>query len=194
MSTGDAIIVSTLVIMASLAAWRISIANRWGTVGKVIALIFLILLIIFGAFQAYDWYQKRPRPVDNLNGIRIGMSEPEVLVKMGKASDVNSQKKYKILSYTKEYNVDYRFDVSIWNGSGKVDVVCEKGDFTDPYLSSYTSENEITERFGKPENTVIDPNGSYKSLSYPLYNLTFIIRLGDLSEVCLANKAQGYLA
>ena len=194
MSTGSAIILSTILLIVSVGAWRISVAHRWGTVGKVFGAIVLGIGVIIGGFNTYEWYQKRPKIVDNLSGIKIGMIEAEVFVEMGEPDSVTKHKTYKVLRYTKEYDTAFALDVSVSSKDNKVDVLCEQGEFTDPYLSSYVSEAEVIERFGEPETTFIDPDGSYKTLSYPIYNLTFIIRSGDISEVCLSSKAQGYLA
>jgi hypothetical protein len=194
MSTGSAIILSTILLIVSVGAWRISVAHRWGTVGKVLGVIILLIAVIIGGIYAYQWYQERPKVVNNLSGIRIGMIEAEVFVEMGEPDSVTKHKTYKVLRYTKEYDTAFALDVSVSSKDNKVDVLCEQGEFTDPYLSSYVSESELIERFGEPEATFIDPNGSYKTLAYPSYNLTFIIRSGNVSEVCLSNKAQGYLA
>lgn len=194
MTTGSAIILSTILLIVSVGAWRISVAHRWGTVGKVLGLISLLIAVIVGGIYAYQWCQERPKVVDNLSGIRIGMIEAEVFVEMGEPDSVTKHKTYKILRYTKEYDTAFALDVSVSSQDNKVDVLCEQGEFTDPYISSYDSESELIERFGEPETTFIDPDGSYKTLSYPSYNLTFIIRSGNVSEVCLSNKAQRYLA
>ena len=193
MSTGNAIIISTLLVIAAAFTWRISVANRWGTVGKVLGAIVLLIVLIAGAFTAYNWYQKRPRVVYALNDIRIGMTEAEVIVKMGNPSSTSQYKNSKIMTYTKEYNSNYSFDVLISKTTNRIEIVCESGDFTDPYMSSYVSENELTNRFGKPENTFVEPSGNYKSIFYPNYNLTFIIRFGDVSKMCMSPKAQEYL-
>lgn len=194
MSTGDAIVISTLLVIATASAWRISVAHRWGTVGKICGAIILLIILIIGGFNAYEWYQKRPKVTQSLSGIRVGMNDAEVIVVMGKPNSISEEKTYKILSYTKEYDPDYGFTVSVSKKENKVDVVCESGEFSDPYLNKYNSEEELIERFGKPKNSVVDPDGNYKSLSYPEYNMTFIVRAGSLSEACLSDKAARYLA
>lgn len=194
MSTGSAIILSTILLIVSVGAWRISVAHRWGTVGKVLGVIVLLIAVIIGGIYAYQWYQERPKVVDNLSGIRIGMTEAEVVVEMGSPDSVTNEKTHKILRYTKEYRYQYGRDILVSNKSRKVETICEAGEFTDPHLNSYVSESELIERFGEPDYTFIEPSGDYKTLSYPSYNLTFIIRSGNMSEVCLSNKAEGYLA
>lgn len=193
MSTGDAIITSTLLVITAALAWRISIAHRWGTVGKVLGAIVLLIALIIGAFSAYQRYQERPRVVYALNDIRIGMTEAEVLVKMGNPSRTSNYKNSKILTYTKEYNSEYSFDVLVSNKTSKIEVVCESGEFTDIYMASYLSEDELTNRFGKPENVFVEPSGNYKSIFYPNYNITFIIRFGRISKLCMSPNAQEYL-
>lgn len=194
MSTGDAIVISTLLVIAAASTWQISVAHRWGTVGKICGFIILLIILIIGGFNAYEWYQKRPKATQSLTGIRVGMNDAEVIVVMGKPNSVSEEKTYKILSYTRDYDPDYSFTVSVSKKENKVDVVCERGEFSDPYLNKYNSEAELIERFGTPKNSVVDRDGNYKSLSYPEYNMTFIVRAGRLSEACLSDKAAGYLA
>lgn len=194
MSTGTAIIISTLLIIAAALAWRISVAHRWGTVGKVFGAFVLLIFLTIGGFDAYEWYQQRPKVTQSLSAIRVGMNEAEVVVEIGKPNSVSDEKNYKILNYTKDYNPEYGLFVSVSKKENKVDVICEKGDFSDPYIGEYTTESDLIERFGKPKGSVVDSEGNYKSLSYPQYNMTFIIRKGTISEACLSNNAARYLA
>ena len=193
MSIGNAIIVSTLLVIAAVFMWRISIARRWGTVGKVFGALFLIILAIVGGFQSYLWYLKLPKKIDNLSSIRIGMNEAEVIVNKGSPNSEDIQNNFRIISYRKTYDTQYGLDILVSKKDNKVETVCEQGDYTDSYLNDYITEAELTNRFGKPNSSFIEPDGSHKALSYPKYNLTFIIRSGKLSEVCLSNRAQGYL-
>ena len=194
MTTGDAIIWSTVLILGFVTVWRVSANQSWKKILKIFGVLSLLFATIAVGAEIYKWLDQRPKKITGLKDIELGMSEAEVLVNLGEPIERNEQETYFTIYYERSYDPDYKFSLSIDKKSKKVNLICEEGEFTDPYLNKYSSENDIEERFGKAENSFLNPDGKYKSLSYPMYNITFLFSKRKLLRLCVAEKASGYLA
>lgn len=194
MTTGEGIIWSTVLILVVASAWRISANGSWKKVIKIFGSLLLFIAAIAIGVEIYKWFDRRPKKFTGLQEIELGMLESEVLVNLGQPAERNDQESYYVIFYSKSYDPEYRFSVSFDKKSKRANMICEEGDFTDLYINTYLSEKDIEDRFGKPTTTFVNPDGKFKSLSYPKYNLTFLFSQKRLLRLCVTENADGYLA
>jgi len=192
-SVGAGIIWSTLIVLLAVAIWRTTVNKKWKAVGKVLAVIIGLGVLIGTAWWGWEEYQNRPQVVESLGGVSVGMTDVEVTLALGKPGEDSGPRtsekvgQWKVFVYTKEHDDDYyllvRFDGV--NGVFTVDMICEEKGYSSLLgFSRYSSEQALVDKLGQPEKVSITASGLEKMISYPKWKAVFRIEKGEVTGVC----------
>lgn len=196
MTIGDGIFWSTVLILVSAAAYQASIREKWKVVGKAVGLLMLVLAVGGAAVWGWYSYSNRPRPVSELNGVRLGMTPVEV--KLAKGSPSN-EKDNKIDQDGDKPRLGWLFSggqatdestIVVFFGTTPEDVkaaiVCAEGGYGNLLgLGPYSSEKDIIERLGAPSSVSIHENGLSKFVSFKPLKVAFELTKGQVSKMCV---------
>lgn len=93
MTLGDGIFASTLLLVVVAGLWAITRKGKWRLVGKVSAV--LVLLIAVGAVGLWGWslYEERAQVLNELDGVRLGMTRLDLQVAKGKPFATRERRK-----------------------------------------------------------------------------------------------------
>src|SRR6185503_8768735 len=137
----------------------------------------VLAVVAFGIYAMRNAYENRPRVVEELAGIRLGMSPVDV--KLAKGAPNNEDHANVERARDGGYSLDWFFQ----NGSysprtdvifyGKqidglrASIVCEKDGYSRPFgLGSYSTEADVLDKLGQPTNTSIAEDGLSKMVSF----------------------------
>ena len=56
MTLGSGIFWSTVLVLIALSVWRLSVAHKWRTVGKLVGMLIVIGIVVVGAIYGYKLY------------------------------------------------------------------------------------------------------------------------------------------
>ncbi len=165
--------------------------------------VWLLGLAIIVAIGYWGWlrYTERPRAVDQIAGIKLGMSPIDVkLAKGAPSNDATAQ-----IQSSGEYSLDWSFSTTygpkltvLFYGTNpqslRASIICEADGDTRLFgLGNYSSEEAVTGTLGLPSRTSIAESGLSKIISYSAYNVAFEIEKGDVREVCVTDAGSvGY--
>jgi len=201
MTLGTGIFASTVLVLFVLGIYQLTVRKRWRTVGKILgAAVVLLGLIVFGI---WGWvrYQDRPKVVEILDGVRLGMSPLEVKLAKGAPTTEgqiafdDSKKEFRQGWLFKPSDVLDEKLVVIFYGATKdklvANIVCQSDGYESLLgVSRYTAEQAILDKFGKPTGTSIHVDGLSKLISYRPYKVAFEITKGQVSELCISSTGE----
>ena len=188
MTTGEAILWVTVILLPIFAARWITRRERWLLVSKIVG--GFVLLGALSGLATWGWfsYQERPQVLTTLNGFELGMTPLEAQLAFGKPDiDITEPNRlfvYNKYEYSDEFGQYIRF-TELEDGKHVAAVIC---DFTyTPVfgLSIYSTEKDVIAKLGEPTYTSVRENGLAKAISYEMWNVGFTIVKGDVSNVCI---------
>jgi len=122
----------------------------------------------------YTEWRDRPYPMNELNGIRLGMTEQDVRFYKGAPSSSSKDKwTYEVRDYKGDPELSYVVNFE----DGKVQsvwAVGQQGRVPGVFgLPRYMATADLIEKLGQPDSTSISSDGAVRTLYYDKYNLTF---------------------
>lgn len=201
MTVGSGILWSTVLVVLAVTVYQLSVRRKWKVVGKIFGGLILVAVVVGGGLWAWNRYENRPRVVEMLDGVRLGMSPLDVKLAKGAPKNDATATPEKTERTDGEYRLGWFFNPSesgptlgvIFYGkeisSLKVAIVCE----TDGYnkvlgLGRFNSEDEVTAKLGQPTETSIAKDGLSKLVSFKPYKIAFALSKGQVSEVCISES------
>lgn len=171
--------------------------KKWKLVGKIVGgLVVLGILIGLGAW-AWNWYEERPRPVDTLGALTLGMTPLEVGLAIGKpfndspAGEIDAYRRQTYKNYSGESQYVIKYSVSDGTSPEQAEIICTEYYLHDVLgLSVYSSEKSVLAKLGTPSNESIRYDGLAKMISYEKYNVAFEIEQGSVSSVCITSTGK----
>lgn len=198
MTVGSGILWSTVLLLIALGAYLISVRGKWRTVGKVAVGLFGVSGVLLSAAWGWNRYEQRAQVVEELDGVRLGMSPLDVKLRKGAPQNGGED------APTKDgdtYRVGWLYHATdngpflavIFSGKSpsalQATIVCEQDGYNRPMgLGRYTSEDEIVDKLGRPTAVSIASNGLSKIISFEPYKVAFSISKGVVTEVCVTSS------
>lgn len=171
MTIGTGIFLGALIL--SLTYLFVATKDRWRwkrlTVGLIGALAAFVALG-GGGLWGYKAWEDRVRPIDELGGIHLGMSQEDVLFFKGKASEeVEGDWVYKDDAHTVSYKVSFKDGAvnSVLAVGRRVSLPVPLG------ISGFAGTQAVEQRLGTPSAVVKSGDGSSRLLHYESLNLMF---------------------
>lgn len=175
MTLGTGVFLSALLLSAT---WLyIATRDRWrwkrimtALVGGTFGIAASVALGIWG----YTEWEDRPYPMNELNGIRLGMTEQDVRFYKGAPSSSSKDEwTYEVRDFKGDPELSY---VVILDG-GKVQSVWATGEHGKVPgvfgLPSYMRTADVIQKLGEPDSTSGSKDGAVRMLYYARFNLTF---------------------
>jgi len=187
MTLGDGVFWATLLVLTFFSLYIITNHNKWKLVGKVFAGILLLSGIVWLGVFAYIEYEDRAIILTGLDGVDLGVTEVEVILAKGAASEIINSKdgKQRTLVY-EGYSNHTTMVMLVKNESNfKVELICKNGGYLNIMgLGLYSSEKDVVESLGEPKHISINSEGTSKIISYPIWNISFEIEKKRVTEIC----------
>jgi hypothetical protein len=196
MTLGTGILLSTVLVLLAVAVHQVSVRNKWKVVGKIVGALIGMALLAGGGVWGWSRYQNRPKVVEVLSGVRLGMSPLDVKLAKGapKSEDLATKEK-------DEYRAGWVFNESdsgpsllvLFYGSEstnlRVSIVCETDGYSTFFgLGRFSSEDAVIAKLGKPTRTSIAKDGLQKMISYEPYKVVFTIAKGAVTDICISES------
>ena len=197
MTVGDGILWSTVLLLLAVAAYQVSVRNKWKAAGKMVGVLLLVVVVVVGGSWGWNRYKDRPREVTELAGVRLGMSSVEVKLAKGAPQNEAEAKteregdEYSLLWYFKDGDYSPVVQVRFYGKTEdtlKASVVCDTGASRLFGLATYSSERQVVEKLGPPTKTSIAENGLSKVVSFKPYKVAFAVEKGTVTEVCISQS------
>src|SRR5262245_57158449 len=83
MTVGSGILWSTVLIVLAVGVYQVSVRRKWKIVGKIFGGLIFVAIVAGGGLWAWDRYENRPKVVELLDGVRLGMSPLDVKLAKG---------------------------------------------------------------------------------------------------------------
>lgn len=163
----------------------------------------VIGLVIVAGIGYWGWlrYTERPRVVEEIAGVRLGMSPTDVKLSKGMPNVTAAPE----VQSNGDYSLDWMFSTTygptlyvVFDGKSSeslgVSIVCEASGYTRLFgLGNYSSEKDVTGKLGVPSRTSIAESGLTKIISYSAYKVAFEIEKGSVTKVCVSGSGSvGY--
>lgn len=185
MTTGNAIVLSTVLLILTWIGWKITQASRWKTVGKMLAGFAILAILIAAVFVTYDWLRLRPTKVEELHRVRLGMSLPEVIVEAGEPKERQEDK-------TSVYLIYENFFVSLERKTKTVEAICDPQVGHIKFLEIDMTEDRLRKKLGEPDSSKIIDGGRSRILQYKKYNLRIQAAQGAIMSFCVSKDGKGF--
>lgn len=197
MTLGDGILFSTVLIILTIAAWRLTVNRKWKLIGMITGVVVALLAILVGVWMAYLRYESRPQDVTEVGGIRLGMTPVEVTLAKGEPTSVENQ----VATEDVEKQVSYLYKTPGEDGYSLVvafrerasqmraSIICERNGVASILgFGPYSSESAIEAKLGPPGNVSINSAGLAKIISYPKWHAAFELEKGWVREICASSS------
>ncbi|MDP1568787.1 MAG: hypothetical protein Q8L86_02185 [Vicinamibacterales bacterium] len=197
MSVGSGIFFSTVLVLLVVGVYHVTTRRKWALVGKVCAGVVLLLATVVAGGWAWSSYKARPVVVEELEGVRLGMTTVEVKLLKGApnndatASPETRDGKSSLFWWFKESHSDKALTVLFTGPSPDAlaaVIVCDQTGSSRVFgLGRYSSEADITAKLGQPTRASISSDGLAKLVSYNRWNVAFGMAKGSVTEVCISS-------
>lgn len=169
----------------------------WGLIKIAGCVAMLCLLGGAGLYVVTADRDRRPEPmrINELAGVRLGMSPTDVTVALGKPSAAaklesdGGGRAHLTYVYTKEHNQDYALNITFHGADGfslHAAVICEKGAFSDLLgIDKFSQEQDVLRLLGQPSHSSVRSDGLEKAISYDAWNASFKIARGHVVALCI---------
>lgn len=194
MTLGSGIFWSTVLILVVLGVRLISAKKKWRLVSKIVGGLILAIAAVVAGLNRWDAYQKRPRVVDELAGVRLGMTPVEVKLAKGAPDQQEDQPGDKgdlgqrWLFGTREY--DEKLGVLFYGKSEdslRVSIVCLRDSYRELLgIGRFSSEADLISKLGQPSGTSIAKDGLQKLVSFERWKVAYEIAKGQVSQICIS--------
>lgn len=202
MTLGEGIFWSTVLILIAFFLYQISVKKKWKTVGKVFVILVLVGVLIGGGFWGWNVYELRPRIMDELDGIRFGMSPLEVKLVKGAPTregevverEKDAGEKFK-MTWIYKQNEFCNTLLIIFSGNERnalrASIICDDDIYSKIFgLNKYDSEETVIKKLGIPSHESIHSDGLQKAISYEQWKVGFEIEKGNVTRVCVSESGK----
>jgi len=187
MNTGSSLLLIATCAAIGYGIHKIHQKRKWRLVAKILGVLLLLCLVIWGAVYAYLWHVDRPQPAEKLGEISLGMTPVDVTLALGKPSSetLSARGKNRYIytdysGYTTKYVIDFE--------DGVVSTACTEDYSNELFgLGVYDSEEDVIKKLGSPSKTSINKEGLIKAISYEKYRVSFLISKGSIDAVCVTD-------
>jgi hypothetical protein len=152
----------------------------------------LVVLLAIGAgiYSVWNTYNNRPMVVEELSGVRLGMSPVDVKLAKGAPrteEQVPTEGRYPLrwVFGTHDLNPLIVYFTGIDEDTLRVAVVCDGRNGRLLGLGSFSSEEAVVARLGAATNTSIAEDALSKIVTFEPYKVAFKIAKGMVTEVCV---------
>jgi hypothetical protein len=159
----------------------------------------VLCMIIGGAIYYVGHADSDNRPasltIDEMAGIRLGMSPTDVTLSLGKPSATSKLQSdgrgraHLTYVYTKPHNGDYALNITFFahgGGGPRAVVICEQGGFSNLLgLDKFSREQDVLRLLGQPTYSSVRADGLEKAISYSAWNASFKIARGNIVALCI---------
>jgi hypothetical protein len=190
MTLGTGIFASTVLVLIALAVWRISVAQKWRTVGKVFGSLIVVGVLVVGAIYGYGVYSGGPKPLDGIDGLKLGMSQLDVQLLRGVPADKDEVSKNgeTMTGWLYKNNAGEPDYVARFDKTG-LSIICSISKYSIELGISYgDSEDVVIKKLGAPSNISIDKDGLRRLLSFSKYRAGFDFEKGKVVEMCATSS------
>jgi outer membrane protein assembly factor BamE (lipoprotein component of BamABCDE complex) len=161
-------------------------------------------LAVFGLISGVGIYylgradeDRRPAPelIQQLAGVRLGMSPTDVTLSLGKPSASSTTEfgasgdAHLTYVYTKKHNTEYVLNVTFHGTdslSTRAVVICEKGGFSNLLgFDKFSREEDVLRVLGTPIYSSVRSDGLERAISYDAWNASFKIAQGKVVAICI---------
>jgi hypothetical protein len=197
MTLGTGVVLSTLLIIAAVGIYQISVRGKWKIVGRVVGILLLCIGVLAGIGWGWYSYANRPSAAQELEGVRLGMTPVQVTLARGEPTKKSETAKdkdgeirvgwtYQDTGTTDEWTLVMFFGRS--ENELKASIVCRRGGYTTLHgLGRFNSEGDVLNKLGQPTNESIHKSGLSKIISFASLKTAYTITKGQVSEVCVTD-------
>lgn len=204
MSLGEGILWSTILILLAAGIYLVTSRKKWKLVGKVFAVLVLIGAVIGGGIWGWASYRSRPVVVQELYGVRIGMTPLEIKLTKGKPhivfpdalTEPTEEQMQSLPWWVIKENPDSRDYLTVGFAKGGesdfyVDEICQRNSILHVLgFAEGDSESEVIDRLGEPSYISISADGLSKYISYERWKVTYEIEKGEVSAICISESGR----
>lgn len=174
--------------MACATDWLLKETNP-AMKGKVL----FFSLVFYAVVGMWLWgeYQQRPRVLDGLGQVMLGMTPAQVVGVLGRPTEefapAEDEQRRLEYSYRSDGMSDYL--VVFWpdeEGEPKADIICREGGSVFGLAVGQSSELDIIDKLGEPSHRSFGPDGRAKAISYESFKVAFEIEGGWTREICVS--------
>ncbi len=200
MTLGEGIFWSTVLILTAAAVCQVSIRRWWKTVGKVFGVQVLIGGIIGAGVWGWFEYQDRPYVVEELAGLRLGMTPVEVQLAKGKPIGGSDEEPFEQddefrMGWILGGNEYDPWHAVIFFGDApnemELGIVCEHDGSTSLLgIKRSMSGDGVIKKLGQPSHESIHRDGLSKTISYEKWNVSYEIKKGQVIKMCISHSGK----
>lgn len=159
--------------------------------GKVLFLSLVFYAVI--AMWLWGEYQQRPRVLDGLGDVMLGMTPAQVVGILGRPAEefTQSEDQDRRLEYNYRGTGLSDYVVVFWpddSGEPKADIICREGGSVFGLAVGQSSELDIIDKLGEPSHRSFGPDGRAKAISYEAFKVAFEIEGGWTREICVSQS------
>lgn len=207
MTVGEGIFYSTVLLVIAGFFYFISINSKWKIVAKIIGGLVLLGLVIGGGFWAYDSYENRLLPKEELiavtgyMGIELGAPRVEVTLAHGLPESESENTRNDVRSIILNYD-----GFAVWLTSLEPEVipntvyrVCTlrnqlySTDHEILGINHSSSEETVRDQFGLTSSESISKDGTERLLNYKDLNITFQLTAREVSLICMSVSEMSFV-
>lgn len=179
MTVGDGILWSTVLILLAATIYQFSVRKL---ARRVFGGLFLVVVVGGSGMWAWNAYQNRPYIVQELEGVRIGMTPVEVKLLKGEPSQEGSGGDGQLTWVF----VPPTLDVIFSNETETVYRICHRGFFRGPMgLRFGSSEGDVVNKLGQPTTESISADALSKLISFDRWKVAYGIERGRAEMICV---------
>jgi hypothetical protein len=208
MSTGEGIVASTALLIATFFIWQITLHQKWKIVGKWVAITTATgLLVGTGLWQWKSRYghvqasaiSQLPEAQTELGDIRLNSTQLDLKLKKGKPNQISESTEndgraaWKYSSRFRddpELTVIFDKDNEAKNQSLVAIICAEGGALSLLGIKEFANEASIRTKLGDPTDISIRIDGLAKMISYKQWNAAFQLEEDSVRAVCISNSGK----
>jgi hypothetical protein len=176
----------------------VACAKDWLLEGSSLAMkgkVLFLSLVFYAAVGMWLWgeYQQRPRVLDGLGDVMLGMTPSQVVGLLGRPTEefAHAEDEDRRLEYAYRDNGLSNYLVVFWPdevGEPKADIICREQGSVFGLSVGQSSELDIIEKLGEPSHRSFGPDGRAKAISYETFKVAFEIEGGWTREICVSQS------
>jgi hypothetical protein len=199
MSLGSGIFASTLLLVLVFAVWQATKHQKWRSIGKAVALLAAISVLLGLGSWGWYLYANRPQVQNELEGIALGATQLDVQLKKGKPSRELKPKDDAegvrwIFFDNDDREDEFTFVLFSENASTRalgVSIVCRQASYLDLLgFSRYTDEASIIAKLGNPTHISIRADGLAKTISFEQWKVAFEFEREKMKSICISDSGK----
>ena len=191
MTLGDGILASTVLVLISIAIWKIAGRLKFLFTLRNIAVAVGLSCLATLVFTGWQRYEQRPQKPYEVRNITLGMTQADVMVELGKPSDTKFKNTEKYITELWNYeSKDLYFYVAYDSENKKVVVMCEQSPRLQTPFGYKMTQKDIIEKLGEYASASYTKDQLKKRIDFPSFNVSFYIEGGIIIAYCVSEAAK----